>query len=206
MLPRDLTSRIRVTMVGSMTSAQVPACKKKYKLDLKLCRRFLSFLDRTNREYKKRSRSENASPSLATQHIPTSVIVDRTAEQNPADADEVISDVRDESTYSSFGSAVEEGQDQTLEDTWIGARSLLLLPQQQNWTDVLVRKSNVYEATNKWAICVKMFPTLFPGGCGCPTEPRLSPILVRKWILRCLQIHGHRFETHYSGWKKFTPT
>jgi hypothetical protein len=124
MLPRDLTFRIRVTMVGSMTSAQVAACKKKYKLDLKLCRRFLSFLDRTNRVYKKRSRSEYASPSLATQHIPTSVIVDRTAEQYPADADEVISDVRDESTYSSFGSAVEECQDQTLEDTWIGAHSL----------------------------------------------------------------------------------
>ncbi|KAE8960695.1 hypothetical protein PF011_g30009 [Phytophthora fragariae] len=114
------------------------------------------------------------------------------------DLDEVIAGIRDESTYSSFGSAVEEGHDQTLEDTWIGARSLLLQPQQQNWADVLVRKSNVYESMNKWAVCVKMFPTLFPGCSGGPTEPRLSPMSVRKWILRCLQIHDHRFETHYA--------
>ncbi|KAE9049124.1 hypothetical protein PR001_g3559 [Phytophthora rubi] len=53
------------------------------------------------------------------------------------DLDEVIAGIGDESTYSSFGSAVEEGHDQTLEDTWIGARSLLLQPQQQNWADVL---------------------------------------------------------------------
>ncbi|KAK1935190.1 ATP-dependent DNA helicase pfh1 [Phytophthora citrophthora] len=43
-----------------------------------------------------------------------------------------------------------------------------------------------------------MFPTLFPGGCGGPDEPRLKPMSVRKWVLRCLQVHGRQFETHHA--------
>lgn len=57
MLPRDLSSRVRVTMVGSMTPAQTAACKKRYELNFPLCRRVLRFLDDNNREYKHRTES-----------------------------------------------------------------------------------------------------------------------------------------------------
>jgi hypothetical protein len=51
MLPRDLSGRMRVTMVGNMTKAQAAACKKRYEVNLPLCKRFLGFLRQNNHEY-----------------------------------------------------------------------------------------------------------------------------------------------------------
>ncbi|KAG4050576.1 hypothetical protein PC123_g14171 [Phytophthora cactorum] len=199
MLPRDLSSRVIVSMVGSMTSTQIAMCKKKYDLNLRLCRLFQRFLNNGNHEYKRRSTSLNQQTPLNSQGIPTSVIVDRRASCGPAEDDDyLITSIRDESTHSAFGSTVDEGEDQAIKGTWIGASSFLLLPQQQNWADIVVRKSNVYDPMSKWAVCERMFHTPFPGGCGGPVEPRLKHMSVRKWILRCLQVHGHRFETHHA--------
>jgi hypothetical protein len=157
----------------------------------------LHFLDNNNREYQRRQRSANQPHSDITR---TSVILDRsTSPEEAPNEDDVVNSIRDEGTYSNFGSSViEDNGDHSLESTWIGASSLIVQPQQRNFVDILVRKSNDYVPMAKWAMCVKLFPTLFPGGYGGPTEPRAKNISVRKWILRCLKVHGHVFEKHYA--------
>jgi hypothetical protein len=199
MLPRDLSGRVRVTMVGNMTKAQAAACKKRYEVNLPLCKRFLGFLRQNNREYHNSQQVIDAASPTQGGVTSTSIIIDRTTSPGQlAEDDEVVDDIRDNSTYSNFGSRVSGGVDGSTEATWIGASSMLLQPVQHDWTDVLVRKSNAYVPTTTWAACTKMFPMLFPGGCGGPSEHRKKHMSVRKWILRCLQVHGHRFEKHYA--------
>lgn len=195
MLPRNLSSRVRVTMVGSMTPTQVAICKKRYELDLARCRAFLEFLFENNREY--RQYRESQVPFTAGIQR-TSIVIDRStpAEESATEALSV-SELRDDTTYSTFGSTVEEGNDASLESDWIGASSLIH-EQDQQWADILVRKSNAYVSQARWVACIQMFPSLFPGGCGGPTEPRQRAISVQKWIQRCLHLHDHRFERHYA--------
>lgn len=132
--------------------------------------------------------------------VRTSVVIDKSSSPDRMTNDEeLVNSIRDESTYSSSGSTVDENNgDHCLENTWIAKSSLIFQSRQHEWVDVLVRKSNDYVSMKSWVACVKMFPTLFPGGCGGPTEPRAKRISVRTWILRCLRLHGHRFESHYA--------
>ena len=64
--------------------------------------------------------------------------------------------------------------------------------------DVVVRRSNFYVSFTRWEACVRMFPTLFPGGCGGPNEKRIRPMSMEKWIERLFRIDGLRFEQHYA--------
>jgi hypothetical protein len=197
MLPRDVNSRVRVTMVGSMTPVQAAACKKRYQLNLPLCGDFPRFLRKHNIKYE-RSRAPGESDSVLMPTRRTSVIFDRTmVSVANAENGELSCIIRDDSTYTTFGSAVDEDTRSNNEDTWIDGSSFLMQPAQDS-LDVLVRKSNAYVSLSKWAVCVQMFPTLFPYGCRGPTEPRQNKMSLQRWILRCLQVNGHRFEIHYA--------
>lgn len=198
MLPRDITSRVRVTMVGNMTKEQIAACKRRYELNLPLCHDALDFLYASNRLYKNYLEQTDPSTDRNENIRPTSVLVDQTVHINQLEDEAVVRNVRDNSTYSTFGSAIEDGGDPSQESTWIGVSSLILQPHQQDWVDILIRKSNAFVPMVSWENCVRMFPTLFPAGCGGPKEWRQKHMSVRNWILRCLQVHGHRFETHYA--------
>lgn len=196
MLPRDLRSNVRVTMVGNMTPAQAAQCKKRYKLNVDLCSRFLSFLYENNREYQRYRHSI----SKNTGDLDSASVVEdssKTTSDTTNGDDHVVEMIRDEESYSGGGSYVREGSDTALEGTWISASSLIL-EKDQRWTDILVRKSSAYVPLTRWAVCVQMFPSLFPGGCAGPTETRQRPMSVQSWIQRCLMVHGQRFETHYA--------
>lgn len=199
MLPRELRSRVRVAMVGSMTSAQKASCRRRYDLDIQRCRRTLEFLYANNREYKRFIR-RNPRSAVDLQNIrTTSVIIDKTnLSDDTATADVDISELRDDTAYSTFGSEVTEGQDHTLESASVDLSSVIMHQVPAASTDVLVYKSNAYVSAKGWSACVQMFPTLFPGGCGGPKEPRPKPLSIRNWIVRCLRIHHRRFELHYA--------
>ena len=82
-------------------------------MNVPLCRRVVEFLKENNREYQE---FRNESAFETSSGCPTSVLIDRT--DSPfADA------VRDSSTYSTFGSAVEEHDDVSVEKEWIGTSS-----------------------------------------------------------------------------------
>lgn len=66
----------------------------------------------------------------------------------------------------------------------------------QRYTDILVRRSNQFVAFSLWEAVEKIFPSLFPGGCGGPTEPRAVKMSIRDWIRRCMKIANQRFEHH----------
>jgi hypothetical protein len=197
MLPRDVSTRVRITMVGCMTSAQVAACKTRYELNLPLCQSALRFLSVNNRVYREFTASHHHQASSESTSTRPSVVIDKTIRRLDDD-DDIALNIRDDSTYSRFGSTVEEGADQSLESLNLNTSNLLLEPMQKHWTDILVRRSNQYVPSRSWASCVEMFPTLFPAGCGGPTEPRKRYMSVRKWIMRCLRIHGQRFQQHYA--------
>ncbi|OWZ04148.1 hypothetical protein PHMEG_00023998, partial [Phytophthora megakarya] len=229
MLPRDLSCRVRVTMVGHMTKRQAIACKKRYQLNLSLCRKVLSFLYLNHREYQQQVQPDKEGSATTTRvllawlsteqrervsggsNVPlrgasndapgqsTGVILDNTSVLDEVSVRDGVSEtMRDESTYSMFGSTIAEGEDLALEDTWIAASSVLVSTPQPDYVDLVVRKSTDYVPMTKWAVCTRMFPTLFPAGSGGPTEERDKYMSVRRWILRCLRIHGHRFEKHYA--------
>ncbi|ETM31727.1 hypothetical protein L914_20753 [Phytophthora nicotianae] len=108
MLPRDLTNKVRVTMVGH-----------------------------------ERNRID---PDLATlaEVAKTSVVIDRTSgSESPLQGDALEQALRDDSTYSTFGSTIGEGDSVALEQTAVSS-SKILLQQKDASTDVLVRKSNAY--------------------------------------------------------------
>ncbi|KAG1688846.1 hypothetical protein DVH05_003023 [Phytophthora capsici] len=164
MLPRDLTGTVRVTMIGSMTSAQRAACRKRYELNIPLCRDVLQFLAVNNKLYQKQRSRLNLNWDDFAGTARTELVIDRTSNsENPIDDERITQNLRDDSTYSSFGSTVLDGIDTTIEQTEISSSKLLL----QNYgltTDVLVRKSNAYSNTRNWGSVAEMFPTLFPGG------------------------------------------
>ncbi|KAG1694469.1 hypothetical protein DVH05_028660 [Phytophthora capsici] len=198
MLPRDLTNKVRVTMVGAMTSDQQAACRKRYELNIGLCKQALRFLLLNNRLYKReRNRID---PDLATlaEVAKTSVVIDRTTgSESPLQGDALEQALRDDSTYSTFGSTIGEGDSVALEQTAVSS-SKILLQQKDASADVLVRKSNAYVQSRNWEAVAEMFPSLLPGGCGGPNEKRRRRISLRKWVFRSLSLAGHRFERHYA--------
>ncbi|ETP29388.1 hypothetical protein F442_21457 [Phytophthora nicotianae P10297] len=120
MLPRDLTNKVRVTMVGVMISDQQAACRKSYELNFGL---YLATLAEVAK---------------------TSVVIDRTSgSESPLQGDALEQALRDDSTYSTFGSTIGEGDSVALEQTAVSS-SKILLQQKDASTDVLVRKSNAY--------------------------------------------------------------
>ncbi|KAI8839598.1 hypothetical protein BC829DRAFT_420209, partial [Chytridium lagenaria] len=63
---------------------------------------------------------------------------------------------------------------------------------------LLVRNSNLNESSWEWHEVVRMFPTLFPYGCGGPGENRERKLTLLQWIRRCLRVWGRQFATHYA--------
>jgi len=204
MLPGDVVDRVRVAMTGCMTSSQVAACKKRYELNVLQCREALAFLYDNNTEYAEyRERRGGDAVGVALQgNTQLEVVIDNSKALGEGDNhDEMTDAIRDDSCHSRLGSTVLEGANEALECIWEDRSSLLLVPNQSQespYTDILVRKSNKYVSMQAWASCVRMFPSLFPGGRGGPKERRRTHMSVKKWINRCLRVHGHRFEEHYA--------
>ncbi|KAG6969207.1 hypothetical protein JG688_00005415 [Phytophthora aleatoria] len=103
--------------------------------------------------------------------------------------------MREAGTYSSHGSSVVEGPDPAAEFTWITTSSVLMSSPSKP-TPTLLFGSQINKSQSRSGL--KMFPALFPCQCGGTIEHRDRHISVRYWILRCLRIHGHRFEKHYA--------
>lgn len=204
MIPRDLTERVRVALVGSMTPAQAASCRRRYEVDVPLCRRALNFFYENNVEYQRfREEHPNSDPSdFDKVSSKTSVLIEKSLpDQTDDDTDQVVDSIRDDSTYSRFCSDDPVKGDPSVELVCEEPSSLLLREKGAEYpgtTDILIRKSTKYVTKQGWAVCVRMFPILFPGSCGGPTEPRKRPLSLRRWLRRCLSLHGHRFERHYA--------
>jgi hypothetical protein len=103
------------------------------------------------------------------------------------------------STYNTAGS---EPVFSIENEAAIDSRNTLVVQAPNNPDCFLIKRSNLVISEDSWNKIETTFPSLFPFGYGGLRESvnskRHYKLNLKDFILRCLRVHGHRFENHYA--------